>query len=201
MPAAPRLTVQLARFATAAALAIGLLTTVAPPVFAECDGPVPSFREKATSADTVVIGDVTSVDLTSGWRDGLGGSSRFTLRVRYEVVGTAGPTMRVQNLRYLPCADHVLTARPGDTIALALGLRRAGAEGDFATAAWLRGSGAGEKITLSQVYALFGLRVPDTATAPVAVGQSGVASAFLATAGVLGVLAFAWRTRRRRTVE
>jgi hypothetical protein len=89
-------------------------------VAAECDGPVPSFSGAVATAKRVVIGDVVAV------REGglvkpaasAGSSSRFTLRVRYAVVGDAEKSMEIRDLLTQPCAG-VVQAREGDRIALA----------------------------------------------------------------------------------
>ncbi len=151
---------------TAATLALAAALLSAPGVLAECDGPVPSFREHATSADRVVIGRVTAVDAGSPWRDEQGAFSRFTLRVQHAVRGPFESTMTLRDLAYLECSDHILMARKGDRIALALGISAFGQR--INTAAWIDGPPFpfAERISEPEVFALFRLRPPDTSTTP-----------------------------------
>jgi hypothetical protein len=183
-----------APLAVATTLAIGLAVASAPDVSAECDGPVPSFRDHATSADRVVIGDVIAVDMTSRWRDDHGGSSRFTLRVRYVLRGPFEGTMKLRDLAYLPCADHILVARKGDRIALALGASAFTPRIDFDTAAWIRGTPYpfSERITVSDAFSLFGQRPPDTSTelSPTDGGQTWTGFAALLAGLVAGALVY-----------
>ena len=127
---------------------------------------MPSFREHATSAGHVVIGDVVAVDPSSPWRDEQGGSSRFTLRVDHAIRGQFERTMRLRDLAYLPCSDHIVVVRKGDRIALAIGASGFAPRIDFSTAAWIEGTPLpfGERTTVPEVFTLFGLRPPDTST-------------------------------------
>jgi len=180
--------------AAAAVLALGVALVGAPGVSADCDGPVPSFREHATSADRVVIGDVIAVDGTSRWRDDNGGASRFTLRVRYVLRGPFERTMELRDLAYLPCADHILIARKGDRIAIALGASAFTPRIDFDTAAWIRGTPYpfSERITVAGAFSLFGLHPPDTSTVPFPAdgGQAWSGFAVLMAGLVVGALVY-----------
>ena len=138
-------------------------------VAAECDGPVPSFRDALATAKRVVIADVVAVRsgglvqpaASDGW------SSRFTIRVRHTPVGESPAIMEIRDLPTQPCAD-VLQARRGDRLALAF------AATDYTppilvnTVAWIRGtpwdSIGVETITTAQVFRLLHLTPPDTAT-------------------------------------
>lgn len=161
-------TQRLVTLTAATTLALGLAAVGATPVVADCDGPVPSFRDYAGSADRIVIGDVTAVDPTAPWTDDQGRSSRFTLRVRYVLRGQADAVMTLRDLAFLPCADHIIIAREGDRIALALGAT--GFEMTFDTVAWIRGTPPDffdsiERITVAEVFSLVGTTAPDTAIA------------------------------------
>jgi hypothetical protein len=156
-----------APWTVAVILALSGLVLGPRPVSADCDGPVPPFREYATDASRVVIGDVTAVDLNSPWQDGEGGSSRFTLRVRHVIRGSADALMTFRDVPYLPCSDHIFVVHEGDRIALALGITGTAIPGEtINTAAWIRGTpwGDSEQISIAGVFDLFGLAMPDTST-------------------------------------
>jgi hypothetical protein len=191
----------LAPLAAAVTLAIGLAVASAPDVLAECDGPVPSFREHAASADRVVIGDVTRVDLRSRWRNDQGGSSRFTLRVRYALRGPFERTMELRDLAYLPCSDHNLIVRKGDRIALALGASGFRPRIDFDTAAWIRGTPYpfSERITVAEAFALLGLRPPDSSTEVVTPKAATPWTGFAAILAGLVVGAAVYRRTKHRS--
>ncbi len=125
----------------ASAVAFGAIAVSPLPVAAECDGPVPSFRDALATAKRVVIGDVIAVRdgglaraaTNNGW------SSRFTLRVRYTPVGDAGRTMEINDLPTQPCAG-VIQAREGDRIALAFDATDFSPAIQVNTVAWIRGT-------------------------------------------------------------
>lgn len=160
-----------------ALLAAAALTSGATPVGAECQGPVPSFRDVAPTAQRVLIGDVVAVQ-TGGLTepDGSGHSSRFTLRVRYVPRGTAPAVMEISDLPTQPCAG-VMVARVGDRIALALDGTDYTPPIPVNTIAWIRGSPPFndpmfETITVAEVYALLGLAPPPTSTVPTIAGPA-----------------------------
>lgn len=182
----------------AATLALGFAAVGAPPVVADCDGSVPSFRVHAASADRIVIGDVISVDPTSPWTDDRGRSSRFTLQVRYVVRGPADAVMTLRDRAFLPCADHVILAGTGDRIALALGATGFEPPIRFDTVAWIGGTAtdfAGiERMTVAEVFLLVGQTPPETATAAPSTDGTPPPIGFVAAvlAGLVGG-AIAWR--------
>ena len=129
------------RVLLAAAVAFGTLAISPLQAAAECDGPVPSFRDALATAKRVVIGDVIAVRdgglvkaaASDGW------SSRFTLRVRYTPVGAAQQTMDIRDLPTQPCAG-VIQAREGDRIALAFDATDFSPPIQVNTVAWIRGT-------------------------------------------------------------
>jgi hypothetical protein len=182
----------------AAAIAFGALAVGPLQAAAECDGPVPSFRDALATAKRVVIGDVIAVRdgglvetaASDGW------SSRFTLRVRYTPVGAAQRTMEIRDLPTQPCAG-VIQAREGDRIALAFDATDFRPPIQVNTVAWIRGtpwdSIEVETISVAEVFRLLDLTPPDTATLPEEPTQEvpvGLLVA-LATGAVAGSLA--WR--------
>lgn len=185
----------------AAAIALGALAVGPLQVAAECDGPVPSFRDALATAKRVVIGDVTAV------RDGGlveaaasdGSSSRFTLRVRYTPVGEAHQTMEISDLPTQPCAG-VIQAREGDRVALAFDATDFSPPIQVNTVAWIRGVPwdfiGVETITLAEVFRLLDLAPPDTATHPEERTQQLPVGLLVAVA--TGALAgsLAWRRSR-----
>jgi hypothetical protein len=147
----------------------------AAPVAAECDGPIPSFREVAPTAKTIVIGDVIDVQ-PGGLIDGIRGGrwSRFTLKVLYVVRGSARPTMEVRDVPTQPCASGIV-ARQGDRIAIAFEGTAFTPVVVVNTAAWIRGEppfaeidplSAFESITRDAVFRLAGVDPPETSTNP-----------------------------------
>jgi hypothetical protein len=185
--------------AVASSLAVALTATTAGRALADCDGPVPSFRDHAESAKRIVIGDVVAVDPSAPWTDDWGRSSRFTLRVRYALRGQAESVMALTDLAFLPCADHIIIAREGDRIAVALDATGFTPPISFTTVAWISGTPpdfAGiERITVSEAFALVGLDPPDTSTAREGSNDPFPWSALAAAiAGISAALA-AWRRR------
>lgn len=155
----------------AASIALGALAVGPLQVAAECDGPVPSFRDALATAKRVVIGDVIEVRegglveaaASDGW------SSRFTLRVRYTPVGEAQQTMEIRDLPTQPCAG-VIQAREGDRVALAFEATDFSPPIQVNTVAWIRGTPwdyiGVETITVAEVFRWLDLTPPDTATLP-----------------------------------
>ena len=192
-----------------ALIAAGLIAAT-PPVAAECDGPIPSFRAVAASAKHVVIGEVVGVrpsELNGDSADGR--STRFTLRVTEVPRGRAPRTMEIDDLPTQPCAGFV-RARVGDRIAIAFDATDFEPPIRVNTAAWLRGVPPGsehdlisafEPTTRAQVYALLGLEPPDTAAPPFRVAPTGEPPwSLLAVAAVAGAAA-GWRRGSRTRVR
>jgi hypothetical protein len=158
-----------ARGLMATAIAFGVLGLSPIRVAAECDGPVPSFREALATADRVVIGDVVAVhdgglmeaSTSDGW------SSRFTLLTRSTPVGAPRKTVEIDDLPTQPCAAGV-QARKGDRIAIAFDATAFEPPIQVNTVAWIRGTAPDyvgvERITTAEVYRLLGLTPPETAT-------------------------------------
>jgi hypothetical protein len=190
-------TQRLVTLAAATTLALGLAALGATPVAADCDGPVPSFRAYAGSADRIVIGDVIAVDPTAPWTDDQGRSSRFTLRVRYVLRGHADAVMTLRDLAFLPCADHIIIAREGDRIALALGATGFEPKITFDTVAWIRGTPPNffdsiERITVAEVFSLVGKTAPDTSTTALPDEPSPIGGIAVLLAGFVGGV-IGWR--------
>ena len=83
---------------------------------AECDGPIPDFRDVVRSATKVFIGDVIAVDNPDP--DGFG--ARFTIKVGYVLRGRVHHwPMEIRDLRGSPCSGNI-EASKGQRIALAL---------------------------------------------------------------------------------
>lgn len=150
-------------------IAMAALAGSATPAAAECDGPVPSFREALSTAERVVIGDVITTHgagLAEGGPDGL--SSRFTLRVLYAPIGRAPAVMEIHDLPTQPCAT-VVAARIGDRIAIALGAVDFTPPVQVNSVAWIRGTPLnfpGVEVTSTfEIFSLLGLSPPDTAGA------------------------------------
>jgi hypothetical protein len=189
----------------ALSLAMGTIAVaVSPlPAAAECDGPVPSFREALASARRVVIGDVIGVSNGGGVNPATndGWSSRFTLEVLYTPVGGAPPTMEIDDLPTQPCAG-VVQVRRGDRIALALDATAFTPRMRVNTVAWIRGTRPHtvgiERITTAEVFRLLGMNIPDTATLP---DQPGNDAVRLLIAAISGALAGALAWRRASTAK
>ncbi len=196
---------RLLRMAAGIAFAAGLAAIDVAPVAADCDGPVPSFREHARQATRVVIGKVVAVDLAAPWTDSDGRSSRFTLEVQHVLRGPREPSLTLRDLEYLGCADHIITARPGDQIALALDAIGFSPPMRFNTVAWVDGQPFGEgveRITVREAYLLLGVPLPEEQVPPAATSDRPIPLAVLALvplAAVVTVVAFrGGRSRRRR---
>jgi hypothetical protein len=165
------------RVGAAAVVALALGLVVAAPIAAECDGPIPSFREVAQTARTIVIGDVTAVH-EGGLTDGADGGrwSRFTLRVRHVVRGSAPSSMQIRDLPTQPCAPGLI-ARRGDRVAIAFDGQAFTPAMTVNTAAWIRGEppyseptsfSHFESATTAAVFRLAGVAPPATDTGDVA---------------------------------
>jgi hypothetical protein len=148
-------------------IAIGLSLAAPQAAMAECDGPAVSFRDRAGEAPLVVVGDVSSSDPNATERDDLGRTSRFSLRVLYVLRGEASGSHLVEDLPAGPCSSRIL-ARPGDRIALALGLTDKLLFGDksWGAVAWIRGTPLEyegiERTTVADAFRVLGLQPPDT---------------------------------------
>ena len=181
----------------ATAIAFGVLALCPIQVAAECDGPVPSFRDALATAERVVIGDVIAVRdgglveaaANDGW------SSRFLLRVRHTPVGEDQQTIEISDLPTQPCAA-VVQAREGDRIALAFKATDFSPPIEINTVAWIRGTPwdfiGVETTTVAEVFRLLGQTPPDTATPPDQPTQELPGGLFvaLATGALAGGLAW-----------
>lgn len=183
-------------------IAFGSLAVSPHQVAAECDGPVPSFRDALSTAKRVVIGDVIAMRggglvkpaVSDGW------SSRFTLRVRYTPVGDAQRTMEISDLPTQPCASVVI-AREGDRIALAFDATDFTPPIQVNTVAWIRGTPwdfiGVETITVAEIFRSLDLTPPDTSTIAERPAREPPIGLLLALA--MGALAgsLAWRSGER----
>jgi hypothetical protein len=198
---------RIVRLAASGALVAAVLAGSATPVVAECDGPIPSFRDALSTAGRIVIGDVTAVH-----RGGLvepgpdGESSRFTLAVRYVLRGEASAEIEIRDLATQPCAPGV-QARVGDRIAIAFDATAFTPPIQVNTVAWVRGATPAywevERITVAETFRLLGRTAPDTATVaparspePTRAPLALLASALVGL--VLGWRRMGWRTSRAR---
>ncbi len=158
----------LIRFSVAAAIALTVGGIGASTTFAECDGPVPSFRKALGTAQRIVIGDVINVrpgGVLEPQADGR--SSRFTLRVRRVLRGEALREMDIRDLVTQPCAGSIV-ARPGDRIAIAFDAIDFTPPMVVNSAASIRGEPWGdsyERITEPEIFERLGLDAPDTGLA------------------------------------
>jgi hypothetical protein len=159
----------------AVVIVIGLLIATPQAVSAECDGPAVSFRDRAPEAPVVVIGDVSSIEPDASERDERGRANRFTLQVRYVLRGEAPSSMFLSERPSGPCSGDIL-ARPGDRLAMALGLtdKLLFGEKTWAAVAWIRGipleyEGI-ERTTVASAFRLLGLEAPETTTVSTAPG-------------------------------
>ena len=173
--------------------------------FAECDGPVPSFRKALGTAQRIVIGDVIEVR-----RGGLlepqadGRSSRFTLRVRHVLRGEAPKVMDIRDLVTQPCAGSIV-ARPGDRIAIAFDAVDFTPPIAVNSAAWIRGEPWGdsfERITEVEVFERLGLDAPDTGLASPDPAPTGPTfePLLLVAPGMFGLIV-GWRRRSRHQAK
>ncbi len=191
---ARRSSLNVVRVVAALALAGGAAAVAAPAASASCDGPMVPFERAATSARTIVVGEVTALD--AGERpDADGRATHFTLRVQYVLRGHAAASMHVRGLAYLPCADHVIRVGKGDRIGLAIGARDFQPRISFSSATWIRGDPAPPAdvptMTLAAVFKAAGLAPPGTATAVAAPPPDAPAVPLVALlAGLVGGAAF-----------
>ncbi len=105
--------------------------------------------------------------------------------------------MTLRDLAFLPCPDHIIMARQGDRIALALGATVGSNPTTFDTVAWIRGTPpdfAGiERITVAEAFSLVGKTPPDTATAAPPPGSTlPIGGMAVLLAGLMGGV-IAWR--------
>lgn len=170
---------------------------------AECDGPIPSFRDATSTAKRIVIGDVIAVapgGLVEPGADGR--SSRFFLQVRYVLRGQAPSVMEIRDLPTQPCAPGLIAAE-GDRLALAFDAIDFTPPIKVNTVAWIRGMAPDwigiEMITVPEAFALVGLNPPDTSAEPEPVDRVEMTPrALLAvTTGLLALIVLALRFRRR----
>jgi hypothetical protein len=187
-----------------AAFALGLVLARPAPVAAECDGPVPSFRRFAASAETIVVGDVVAANPSGTYTDDHGRSSWFTIRVREGIKGDAPGVLRFRDLPFLPCSDHIVRVAAGDRIALALDATTFSEPPTVVNIpAWIHGekppwSGA-QRVTRRGVWALVGMEPPatDTGAAPSTPARSELP--LLLLAALIGAALPMCRNRARRT--
>lgn len=160
---------KLAKLPTAPAVAaLSLLLGWSTPVVGACDGPVPSFREAVTTADSIIVGTVVSI--TPMPDDPPGYARSFDLRVDHVLRGRSDPIITIRDLPQSPCSG-VLLVPEGATIALALGATAFEPPMDVNAPAFITGVsylssvggiGPPETITLEEVFALTGVPFPDT---------------------------------------
>ena len=151
-------------------MVLGGLTLTAPYAAAECDGPLPPFRDALPTADRVIIGEVVATR-TGGMvvRDADGrGSSRFTVRVELTPRGASDRVIEIKDLPTQPCASFAY-AHLGDRIAIGFGATAFTPQVDVNVIAWLDGRPMDyigvETTTVAAIYRRLGLEVPDTSTA------------------------------------
>lgn len=155
-----------------APLLASALFLAAAPIRAACDGPFPSFRQAARSAQTIVVGTVTAIDPQED--DPQGYASVFELRIDYVLKGDAGARMTIDRLQPSPCSG-ILYVPAGAVIALALDGRAFQPPMDVNAPAFIEGlsfeASLGERaitkpdeMTLAEVFAATGVPIPDAAT-------------------------------------
>jgi hypothetical protein len=191
------------RIALAGLLAAGLSAAGVQPVSAECDGPIPSFREATSTAKRIVIGDVIALTpggLVEAGADGR--SSRFFLQIRYVLRGEAPSVMEIRDLPTQPCAPSLIAAE-GDRLALAFDATDFTPPIKVNTVAWIRGMAPDwigiETITVPEAFALVGLDPPDTSIEPEPVDRVDPTTPALlgVMTGLLALVVLALRFRRR----
>ena len=130
---------RISRFAAAVMFTAALFGSQPGLVTADCDGPIPSFRDALSTAKRIVIGDVVAVHGGGQVEPGPGGrSTRFTLRVRFVPRGSALAEMVIRDLPTQPCAP-IVEARIGDRIALALEATDYSPPTQVNSVAWIEG--------------------------------------------------------------
>ncbi len=89
-------------------------------VQATCDGPFPSFREVAPSAETIIVGTVVAVTPSAG--DPPSYARGFEYQIEHVLRGPdeVGTTVEFDGLLAQPCSG-VLVVQSGDVIAFAFG--------------------------------------------------------------------------------
>lgn len=159
-----------ARATFSLAIVLGGLVVAAPPAAAECDGPLPPFRQALPTADRVVIGEVIATRRGGIILHDAGGrgSSRFTLRVELTPRGTSERVIEIRDLPTQPCAMAAY-AHVGDRIAIGFGATAFTPQTDVNVIAWLGGRPMDyigvEATTVAAIYRRLGLDLPDTSTA------------------------------------
>jgi hypothetical protein len=175
------------------------LFAVAPDVAAECDGPFPSFRHAAATAQRVVVGQVTGI-LPDPGEPIDGRFTRFILDGRSVLDGDA-VVIEVRDVISQPCAGYLL-ARPGDQVAIAFGGTDFQPPVAVNAIAWLGGvpppRDGIETVTLQEVYDLVGKPFPKESEPPSASTDGKLAGTLIAM-GVAGIaLLTGWIGLRRR---
>lgn len=179
------------------AMGAAFLGVSAGPASADCDGVMASFREYAHKARLVVIGDVIATDPDARWTDDEGRSSRFTFRVRHVVKGPTGTLLELRDRPYLDCADHIITVKKGDRIAIAIDARIPGPL-TVDIAAWIRGTAhifGAETLTEREVVRLM-FAAPDTST--LATNEARGLNIDVRWLVIVGLLGFGVTLRRLR---
>lgn len=183
------------RAGVALAAVMCALGAAAPIAVAECDGPLPSFRDALPTADRVVIGEVIAtrrggiVAHDPGGR----GSSRFTLRVELTPRGTSQRVIEINDLPTQPCA-FAAYAHVGDRIAIGFDATDFTPPVDVNVIAWLDGRPMDyvgvETTTVAAIYRRLDLDLPDTSTVE-SESPAGTSWVGLLAAGLLaGAVAF-----------
>lgn len=184
-----------------AAVTIGALLApaLASPTAGACDGPVPSFREAAATATTIVVGTVVRVAPVGA--DPPGYASVFELRVDHVLRGESPEMLSIRRLPQSPCSG-VLLVPDSAVIALALDGRAFSPPLKVNAPAFIEGrswrasvgaAGPAEVMTLEEVFAVAGVPLPDSALQPPrGAGPAAIGILLLTTAAGLGVF------RRRR---
>ena len=124
---------------------------------------MPSFAKVARTADQVVIGAVSTVEVEAPNEY----ASAFTVTVESVLVGPIQAVIEVRDLVSNPACATVLLAREGDRIALAIGGTDFGYAKQVSAIAYLAGIPHRpdiESMTVADVHAAAG--IPDTAVPP-----------------------------------
>lgn len=196
----------LAAVVLAGMLAVVQTTTVA----AECDGPFPSFRKVAVTAELVVIGDVVGIERGGAWDPAENGvSSVFALQLRHVLRGEAPALMQFRDLPTQPCAS-VVGVRLGDRIALAIGGSDFSPPVEANMVAWIERApppgftgdviSEADVFTEAEVFSLLGVELPSEQAPPVEAppGLEAQIPILVILAAAMAV-AIGWRMRRRGT--
>ena len=178
----------LLRLATAGAFAITLSLHDVSDSIAECDGPFPSFRSSAATAERIVIGRVTSGEPDASRSDGR--TADFTIEGWSVLEGNTPVKEPVQGVQAQPCAGPIV-ARVGDVIVIAFGGRDFSPSVVVNAVAWISGVPPGtagiETVSALEVFALGGAVPPPEIVGGVA-GRS-IDPAWFAATGAIAILA------------